>query len=155
MRKYIFLVALVLLSGYLFGSISSGYYNNPDFSLSALFKPGTFDMHHSLSFSSGFSSSGTAWYTNTYTNHLNFKLHENLDFKLNLNFVNDGSMRFNNNYDINFNDDNTSYIFPEFQIEWKPSDTTTFRLQFERTRFKSPWQSDLFPHEDPFDPANK
>ncbi len=107
-------------------------------------------MHHSLTFSSGFSSSGDAYYNNIYTNHLDFRLHENLDFKLNLNFVNAGTMNFNHDYDVSWNDDNASHIIPEFQLEWRPSENTTLRIQFEQPGGYNTWHKDLFEDDDPF-----
>jgi len=106
-------------------------------------------MHHSVTFMSGVSSSGGGYYNNIYTNHLDFKLHKNLDFKLNLNFVNAGTMNFNHDYDISWNNDNASHIIPEFQLEWRPTENTSLSIRFEQSTGYNYWQRDFW-GEDPF-----
>ncbi len=150
MKKALILIAFLSINLLLWCGVSDGYYNNPDFRLPSLFDANDIDMHHSLTFSSGFSSTGNGYYSNTYTNHLKFNLHKNLDFKLNLNFVNDGTMKFNNNYDVNWNDDNSSHLIPEFQLEWRPSENSTLRIQFEQGRRQNSWTNDFFADDDPF-----
>ncbi|MCF7912592.1 MAG: hypothetical protein K9M99_08695 [Candidatus Cloacimonetes bacterium] len=150
MKKTVLIIAIMLLGFSLWGGVCDGYYNDPDFRLPSLFNENNFKMSHSLTFSSGVSSTGDGYYSNTYTNHLNFKLHKNLDFKLNLNFVNDGTMNFNQDYDVNWNSDNASHIIPEFQLEWRPSENTTLRIQFEQHNYMNRWHNSFFEDDDPF-----
>jgi hypothetical protein len=150
MKKAVLMIALLLAYLGLWCGVSDGYYNNPDYQLPSIFNENNFDISHSLTFSSGVSSSGDGYYSNTYTNHLNFKLHKNLDFKLNLNFVNDGTMNFNQDYDVNWNSDNASHIIPEFQLEWRPTENTSLRIQFEQVNNRNSWHNSFFRDDDPF-----
>ena len=150
MKKALLIIALLLAYLGLWSSVSDGYYQNPDFQLPSIFNENNFNMSHSLTFSSGVSSGGDGYYANTYTNHLDFKLHKNLDFKLNLNFVNTGSMNFNRDYDVNWNSDNGSHIVPEFQLEWRPTKNSTLRIQFEQVNPLNPWHNSFFDDDDPF-----
>jgi len=150
MKRIILSIILMSLWLGLYSGVSDGYYKNPDFQLPSFLNENNFSMHHSMTFSSGFSSSGDGYYNNIYTNHLDFRLHKNLDFKLNLNFVNAGTMNFNHDYDVSWNDDNASHIIPEFQLEWRPSENTTLRIQFEQSGGYNTWHRDFFEDDDPF-----
>jgi len=145
------ILIIILLSLYLgaYCGVGDSYYKNPDFQLPSIFNPNNFSMHHSVTFMSGVSSSGGGYYNNIYTNHLDFKLHKNLDFKLNLNFVNAGTMNFNHDYDISWNNDNASHIIPEFQLEWRPTENTSLSIRFEQSTGYNYWQRDFW-GEDPF-----
>jgi len=148
MKKTVFILFVLVITQLLFCSVN-GYYQNPNLCFPGLINPDKIQINHSLSFFSGFSSSGTGYYSNIYTNHILFNLRNNLDLKLNLHFINDGSMNFDQDYDINWNNDNASHIIPEFQLEWRPTDNTTLRIEFEQKRF-SPWSNSFFYNNDPF-----
>jgi len=77
-----FIVLILGITIFLCAGVSDGYYQNPDFKLPGLINPDNFQMNHSLTFSSGFSSNGNGYYSNTYTNHMIFNLRKNLDEKI-------------------------------------------------------------------------
>ncbi len=123
---------LIVLTVALNGEISNKFLN------SGLYQPSFFDlnkidMNHSLSFQSGASSNGQGYYLSMYTNHLSFDFHPKLTFNLDLHFANFGTASFNKNFDIEGNNDNASEIFPEIQMEYKPNDNMSIRVEFGRT----------------------
>ncbi|MFO8144190.1 MAG: hypothetical protein R6T89_00440 [Candidatus Syntrophosphaera sp.] len=85
-------------------------------------------MNHSLGFSAGVSSSGYGYYLSRYTNHLQYKFNPKLDLELDLSFVNFGSASSS----LEFNDDNQSRIIPEFKLNYRPSESVNFQVEFRQ-----------------------
>ncbi|MCF7920156.1 MAG: hypothetical protein K9N06_09625 [Candidatus Cloacimonetes bacterium] len=124
---FFLVICLPLVAG-----VSDGYYNDPQFNFNSLLNPDQVNMHHSYTFQSGVNSQGEGYYLNMYTNHLNFNLSPKLDFKVDLHFINFGSMSVNNNFNIEGNNDNSSQVVPEFEMEWRPTDNMKISFGYQR-----------------------
>ncbi|MGC9361413.1 MAG: hypothetical protein ACP5F3_00645 [Candidatus Syntrophosphaera sp.] len=95
---------------------------------SSLFDLNRLQMNHSVGFSAGMSSSGYGFYLSRYTNHLQYKFNPKLDLELDLSFVNFGSSTSS----LDFNSDNQSRIIPEFKLNYRPSDSVNFQIEFHQ-----------------------
>lgn len=146
MKKCILFLSIIICLP-LFAGVSDGFYKDPAFSFNSMINPNKIDMHHSLSFQSGISSSGDGYYINKYTNHMSFKLHPKLDFRVDLSLVNFGSMNIDSSFNIEGNNDNSSQIMPEFELEWRPSENMKINIGF----YQGYGNSYLFDDEDIFD----
>jgi len=146
--KRISLIILILSCLPLLAGVSDSYYRNPSFNFNSLINPNQVDMHHSFTFQSGMNSQGNGYYLNMYTNHLNFSLHPKLDMKVDINFVNYGSMSANSAFDIEGNNDNSTLIMPEFEMEWRPNENMKISFGFQRgvnnSLFYNNHDNDLF-----------
>lgn len=148
MQKAVFILVACLFCLSLTAGVADGFYHDPAFELNSILPQNSFEMHHSLTFSSALSSNGDGMYSNMYTNHLDFALSKNIDLKMKLHFINAGSLSFDRDYDFNLNDDNASQLLPEFQMEWRPSENTTIMLHFQQSNryyncFNRFWSNDL------------
>ena len=137
MKKLLFLVVLLSL-GFLLNAQSSlgnsGYSFNPNYKVGSLFDPNIVKMNHSMSFMSGVSSTGAGFYQSAYTNHLQFKLRENLKFNVDISVLNLGSMTHNNDMKFSGNDDNQNMIVPAFSLQYKPTENSTIYFEYRQMR---------------------
>jgi len=112
--------------------------NNPD-----IFNPNKLKISHSMGFEAGSSSTGSGYYLSRYTSHLNYKLSPAWDMQLNLNFVNFGSTSTAKS--IEFNDDNSSKVFPDFNLRYKPNDNFQINIHVEQgfptQQYRNYWNS--------------
>jgi len=107
---------------------------NPNFSLGSFMSPDNVKMSHSMSFMSGVSSRGDGFYQSAYTNHLQFKLKQNLNLNLDLSLVNLGTMSHQNDLTFKGNNDNQNVFVPAFSLEYKPWENTTFYFEYKQVR---------------------
>ena len=103
---------------------------SPNFSLGGFIPPDKLKMNHSMSFSSGVSSSGNGFYQSSYTNHMQFMLKPNLKFNLDLSLVNHGTMTHSNNMNFSGNNDNQNTVVPAFSLEYRPTEKTSFYFEY-------------------------
>ncbi len=89
-------------------------------------------INHSVSFMSGISSNKQSYYQSVYTNHLNYQFSPKLNLKLDLNFVNFGTATYKSGIEFEGNNDNTSKILPSFQLNYAPSENTSFTIEFKQ-----------------------
>jgi hypothetical protein len=85
-----------------------------------------------MSFGSGMSSNGQGFYQSAYTNHLKFDIKENLKFNIDLSLVNQGTMTHSNKLNFKSNSDNNNVVIPSFSLDYKPTDTTSIRIEFRQ-----------------------
>jgi hypothetical protein len=102
----------------------------PDFLINQFNGFDKLQMNHSISFSSGISSNSNSYYMSTYTNHLQYDLGPKLDLKLDLNFVNYGTATHKQGINFSGNNDNTSLVVPEFQLNYRPTENSEIRFMF-------------------------
>ncbi|MBN2461133.1 MAG: hypothetical protein JXB60_05950 [Candidatus Cloacimonetes bacterium] len=98
-------------------------------------------MSHSASFAAGYSSNNRGYYQSMYTNHINYRLSEKLNFNLDLNFVNFGTTTHEGLFQVEGNDDNSSRIFPEFMLHYQPSENTSIVIEYRQITPADYWQS--------------
>lgn len=94
--------------------------------------PNNFSMSHSVKFMGGYSSNNQSFYESVYTNHLMYKFKPNLNLKVDLNFVNFGTATYKSGIEFEGNDDNQSKVMPNFQLNWKPSESTSITVEFKQ-----------------------
>jgi hypothetical protein len=90
------------------------------------------DMNHSITFSGGVSSSDQSFYQSVYTNHISYQLHPKLNLNVDLNFVNYGTATYQSGIEFEGNNDNASKVLPNFQLNWKPSESTSVTIEFKQ-----------------------
>ncbi|OQY39026.1 MAG: hypothetical protein B6226_02715 [Candidatus Cloacimonetes bacterium 4572_65] len=106
---------------------TNGWKNNT--SNFSLLNPNNYDMNHSFSFATSYAS-GESLYQSTYTNHIAYRVNSKLDINLDLHFTNYGSASVSKGMDIESNDDNTNNIVPDFSVEYRPSENTSFQFVY-------------------------
>ncbi len=106
---------------------------NPNFQIGSLLNPNNVKMSHTMSFSSGVSSSGYGFYQSAYTNHLKFDLQKNLKLNVDLSLVNQGSMMHQNKMNFKSNNDNNSLVVPAFSLEYQPFENTRIFIQYRQS----------------------
>ncbi len=143
MKKVILMSLIIVSISLVFADFTTpanfGYFN-PNYQLESLLNPNKVKMSHTMSFSSGVSSSGQGFYQSAYTNHLKFDLKENLKLNLDLSFVNQGTMTHNNNFNIKGNNDNQNLVIPSFSMEYQPFENTKIYFEYRQVN-GSPFQS--------------
>ncbi|MCD4829729.1 MAG: hypothetical protein K8R90_09915 [Candidatus Cloacimonetes bacterium] len=113
-------------------------YINPHWRMPSLLNPNKLQINHSASFSAGASSTGEGFYQSMYTNHLHYRFNPRLDLRVNLNFVNFGSATMHGGFDIEGNNDNATHMIPEVMLLWRPTDSTSLRIEFSRMPARNP-----------------
>lgn len=145
MKKVMIVLAITLMAGMLAAQFDSKLFS-PDYYIpnrlnSSAINLQNLDMHHSVSFMSGFSSgSNQAFYQSMYTNHISYKISDKWNLKMNLNFVNYGSATYQQGIEFDGNRDNQSKVLPEFQLQFKPSENTSLTIEFRQGYGRSPWR---------------
>ena len=136
MKRYIYTIMmsmlLVMITPLLWGQINENPFFSPYLSSEGLLNMNNLQMNHTLSFSSGFSSSGDGFYQSVYTNHILYKFNPKLDLNINLNFVNHGTANWDNDFSVSSNNDNTSGIVPEFSLNYRPSKNSRITIEYRQ-----------------------
>ena len=135
MKKTALIFLLITLSIACFAQVKgiNPHYKFPSLFDSGLINPNNMKMSHSMSFSSSYSSSSFSTYNTTYTNHIEYKLRSNLKLNLNLNFSNFGTGYLKKGFEFDSNDDNSTKVFPEIQLIYKPTENTMLKLEFRQS----------------------
>jgi hypothetical protein len=90
-----------------------------------------------MTFSSSFSSNNHSIYESVYTNHLNYNFSPKLNLKIDLNFINYGSATYKSGIEFEGNNDNTSRVLPNFQLNYSPTENMKFVIEFRQ--YSSPF----------------
>lgn len=98
----------------------------------SLLNPNKLSVNHSVSFMSGFSSNNNAFYHSQYTNHIQYRFNPKLTLNLDLNFVNMGTAKFSDNFNIEGNNDNNSKVLPEFSLNYRPTENMNIKIEFRQ-----------------------
>ncbi|HCX72850.1 MAG TPA: hypothetical protein DHM37_03945 [Candidatus Cloacimonas sp.] len=112
------------------------------FGHSSLLNPNKLKMNHSVFFLGGVSSNQQSFYESTYTNHLQYNFNPKLKLKVDLNFVNFGTASFDNNWNIEGNNDNSTQVLPNFSLDYRPTENSRITIQFnqyDRNRYFWDW----------------
>ena len=99
-------------------------------------------INHSVSFMSGIASNKQSYYQSVYTNHLIYQFNPKLNLKLDLNFVNYGTAIYKSGIEFEGNNDNTSKILPNFQLNYSPSENTNFTIEFKQYSYPRVYDND-------------
>lgn len=110
----------------------------PELLMPSMINMNNLTINHSMSFSSSISSNNQSAYESVYTNHLQYKFSPKLDLKVDLNFVNFGSAMYKGGIEFEGNNDNTSKILPNFQLNYNPSENVKFIFEFRQ--YNSPFE---------------
>jgi len=95
----------------------------------SLLNPNSYTMNHSMSFSTAYSS-GVSLYQSRYTNHISYQVNDKLDINVDLHVTNFGTANVSNGFDIKGNDDNSTKIFPDFSVNYRPTDNTYIHFAY-------------------------
>lgn len=125
------LVILYLILGMSLFANSSDYFH-PNLSLIPSINPNKLSIGHTLSFTSGISSNYASMYESKYTNHISYEFSPKLSIQIDLSVVNYGFTNFNSDFSIESNGSNDTKIFPEFQLNWKPTENSSVTIEFKR-----------------------
>ena len=137
MKKVIMITILIISMVILNAEIISNAFTS-DLLMPSMINMNNLTMNHSMSFSSSISSNSQSAYESVYTNHLSYKINSKLDLKLDLNFVNFGSATHQSGIEFDGNNDNTSKILPNFQLNYNPSENVKFVIEFRQ--YNSPFK---------------
>ncbi len=132
MKKSAFTLILAIIALACFAQIPgiNPHYKFPSLFDSGIINPNNMKMSHSMSFSSSYSSSSFSTYNTTYTNHIEYNLRSNLKLNMNLHFSNFGTGYLKKGFDFDSNDDNSTKVFPEFQLIYKPTENSTIKFEY-------------------------
>ncbi|MEA2095429.1 MAG: hypothetical protein U9P73_01880 [Candidatus Cloacimonadota bacterium] len=135
--KKIMLIALLILAFSLNADIINSAFT-PELLTPSMINMNNLTINHSISFSSSISSNSQSAYESIYTNHLNYKFSSKLNLKVDLNFINYGSATYQGGIEFDGNNDNTSRILPNFQLNYNPSENVKFIIEFKQ--YNSPFE---------------
>lgn len=135
--KKIMLIALLILAFSLNADIINSAFT-PELLTPSMINMNNLTINHSISFSSSISSNSQSAYESIYTNHLNYKFSSKLNLKVDLNFINYGSATYQGGMEFDGNNDNTSRILPNFQLNYNPSENVKFIIEFKQ--YNSPFE---------------
>ena len=135
--KRIMLIALLILAFSLNAEIINSAFT-PELLMPSVINMNNLTINHSMSFSSSISSNSYSAYESLYTNHLNYKFSPKLNLKVDLNFVNFGSATHQGGIEFDGNNDNTSKVLPNFQLNYNPSENVKFIIEFRQ--YNSPFE---------------
>ncbi len=135
--KRIMLAALLILAFSLNAEIINSAFN-PELLMPSMMNMNNLTINHSMSFSSSISSNSQSAYESVYTNHINYKFSPKLNLNIDLNFINFGSATYQGGIEFDGNNDNTSRVLPNFQLNYKPSDKMNFTIEFRQ--YNSPFE---------------
>ncbi len=114
----------------------------PDLLMPSMLNMNNLTMNHSMTFGSSFSSNGQSNYESVYTNHLKYKFSSKFNLNIDLNFVNFGSATHQGGIEFDGNNDNTSKVLPNFQLNYNPSENVKFIIEFKQ--YNSPFERNIF-----------
>jgi hypothetical protein len=129
--KKIILIALLILAFSLNAEIINNAFT-PELLMPSMINMNNLTINHSMSFSSSISSNNQSAYESVYTNHLNYKFSPKFNLKVDLNFINFGSATHQGGIEFEGNNDNTSKILPNFQLNYNPSENVRFIIEFKQ-----------------------
>ncbi len=135
--KRIMLIMILIIAFSLNAEIINNAFT-PELLMPSMINMNNLSINHSMSFSSSISSNSQSAYESVYTNHLNYKFSSKLDLKVDLNFVNFGSATHQGGIEFDGNNDNTSKILPNFQLNYNPSENVKFIIEFRQ--YNSPFE---------------
>ena len=135
--KRIMLIALLILAFNLNAEIINSAFT-PELLTPSMINMNNLTINHSISFSSSISSNSQSAYESVYTNHLNYKFSSKLNLKVDLNFINYGSATYQGGIEFDGNNNNTSRILPNFQLNYNPSENVKFIIEFRQ--YNSPFE---------------
>lgn len=139
--KRIMLVTLLILAFSLNAEIINSAFT-PELLMPSMMNMNNLTINHSMSFSSSISSNSQSAYESVYTNHINYKFSPKLNLKVDLNFINFGTATYQGGIEFDGNNDNTSRVLPNFQLNYKPSETMNFTIEFRQ--YNSPFERNRF-----------
>ena len=134
--KRIMLIALLILAFSLNAEIINSAFT-PELLMPSVINMNNLTINHSMSFSSSISSNSQSAYESVYTNHINYMFSPKLNLKVDLNFINFGSATYQGGIEFDGNNDNTSRVLPNFQLNYKPSEKMNFTIEFRQ--YNSPF----------------
>ena len=135
--KKIILVTLLILAFSLNAEIINSAFT-PELLMPSMINMNNLTINHSMSFSSSISSNSQSAYESVYTNHINYKFSPKLNLKVDLNFINFGTATYQGGIEFDGNNDNTSRVLPNFQLNYKPSEKMNFTIEFRQ--YNSPFE---------------
>jgi len=141
--KKIVLLSILFLAFSLNAQIIDNAFT-PDLLMPSMLNMNNLQMNHSMTFGSSFSSSGQSSYESVYTNHLSYKFSSKLNLNIDFNFVNFGSATHQGGIEFDSNNDNTSKILPNYQLNYNPSENVKFIIEFKQ--YNSPFERNIFNH---------
>jgi len=109
----------------------------PELLMPSMINMNKLTINHSMTFSSSFSSSNHSIYESVYTNHLNYNFSPKFNLKIDLNFINYGSATYKSGIEFEGNNDNTSRVLPNFQLNYSPTENMKFVIEFRQ--YNSPF----------------
>ncbi len=130
---FILVASIVILNAEIINSAFT-----PELFMPSMINMNNLTINHSISFSSSISSNNQSAYESVYTNHLNYKFSPKFNLKVDLNFVNFGSATHQSGIEFEGNNDNTSKILPNFQLNYNPSENVRFIIEFKQ--YNSPFE---------------
>ena len=131
MRSFVIISIILLLAIPLSAQVIDNAFT-PNLLMPSFINQNKMSINHSVSFSGGVSSNNQSFYQSVYTNHISYQFHPKLDLKVDLNFVNFGTATYQSGIDFEGNNDNTSKVLPNFQLNWKPSESTNVTIEFKQ-----------------------
>jgi hypothetical protein len=137
--KRIFITIILLVLVVSISAEMSDKFLNPTLYSPTLFDLNNITMNHTISFSGGISSNNQSFYQSIYTNHINYRISSKLNLKLDLNFMNFGSARYNNDFSFDGNGDNQSVILPEFSLSFTPSENFNIVIEYRNVHMQNSW----------------
>jgi len=139
--KRIMLITILIIAFSLNAEIINSAFT-PELLMPSMINMNKLTMNHSMSFSSSFSSNSQSAYESVYTNHITYKFNSKLDLKIDLNFVNFGTATHQSGIEFDGNNDNTSRVLPNFQLNYNPSENVKFVIEFRQ--YNSPFERNIF-----------
>ncbi|MCD4796347.1 MAG: hypothetical protein K8R49_04150 [Candidatus Cloacimonetes bacterium] len=131
MKKIIFIILISAIAIMLNAEIISNAFK-PTMLMPSFLNSNNLSMNHSVSFFSGISSNKQSYYQSVYTNHLKYKFNSKLDLNVDLNFVNFGTATYKSGIEFEGNNDNTSKILPDFQLNYRPSENMNIIIEYKQ-----------------------
>ncbi len=131
MKKIIFIILISAIAIMLNAEILSNAFK-PTMLMPSFLNSNNLSINHSVSFFSGISSNKQSYYQSVYTNHLKYQLNSKLDLNIDLNFVNFGTATYKSGIEFEGNNDNTSKILPDFQLNYRPSKNMSIIIEYKQ-----------------------
>jgi hypothetical protein len=135
MKKIMILILLTVVFSLSAQVIDSAF--TPELLMPSMINMNKLTINHSMTFSSSFSSSNHSIYESVYTNHLNYNFSPKFNLKIDLNFINYGSATYKSGIEFEGNNDNTSRVLPNFQLNYSPTENMKFVIEFRQ--YNSPF----------------
>jgi len=137
MKKVIMIIILISTIVILNAEIINNAFT-PELLMPSIINMSNLSINHSMSFSSSISSNSQSAYESVYTNHHSYNFNSKLNLKVDLNFVNFGTATHQSGIEFDGNNDNTSRVLPNFQLNYNPSENVKFVIEFKQ--YNSPFE---------------